>query len=117
MGYFTIRRIYYSSSEICSMAGISARQLQIWERSYPFLRAVKNRSGRKCYKPDQLDFIKKIKELQEENLSDERITEILESGRAVSSHSVPIDPCDTIVSQVKEGLLEILQIINRAPED
>ncbi|MBN2415866.1 MerR family transcriptional regulator [bacterium] len=107
-----IRRVYYSSSEICRIADINQNRLLFWERRISDLHPSRNRSGRKCYKPEQLNLLKKIVKFQNVGYSDEKILELLERRSAAARMKTELPGSENVIQEIERGLREILAIIN-----
>jgi len=101
-----IRRIYYSSSEICQETGISYSILRSWEKKYSELHPVKNKAGRKFYKPAQMRLVKKIVRLKNAGFTDKKIFDLL--PYPIPSTKIP----DNTLAEIRRELLEIYYLLN-----
>jgi len=75
-----IKRLYYSTREVGEQLGISPQVLRSWEKKFSFLRPTKSKTGRRLYKPSDLNLIKNIKNLKDNGITDERIEFLLKQG-------------------------------------
>jgi DNA-binding transcriptional MerR regulator len=66
----TIKRLYYSISEVARLADEEQYVLRYWETEFEQLRPQKNRAGNRIYTPKDIEVIKTIKHL----LRDKRYT-------------------------------------------
>ncbi|MFC2075582.1 MerR family transcriptional regulator [candidate division KSB1 bacterium] len=64
------QRLYYSISDVCSMADLKPHVLRYWESEFPELRPKKNRAGNRAYRDKDIKLVFLIKQL----LYDEKYT-------------------------------------------
>ena len=57
------KRLYYKIGEACKILDIQPYVLRYWETEFPLLAPNKSRSGQRVYSQDELDIIRRIKEL------------------------------------------------------
>ena len=109
-----IRRLYYSSREICDKFGISAAKLRQWLAAYPQIRPAKSRSGRLLFRADEIRTIRLIKKYTDWGLSDNKISDLLSNPLEAekSLKSVP-----RLIGSIKKELEAILDIISRNGND
>lgn len=107
-----IRRVYYSSTEVCRIANITQNRLRFWERRISELHPSRNRSGRKCYKPEQLNLLKKIVKFQTVGYTDGKILELLERRSPAAREKPDYKEKESIVQDIERGLRDILEIVN-----
>ena len=59
----TVKKLYYSISEVSEITGIKQYVLRYWESEFPELRPSKNRAGNRIYRDKDIEMIKQIREL------------------------------------------------------
>lgn len=57
------KRLYYKIGEACKELGIQPYVLRYWETEFPALAPNKSRSGQRVYSENELEIIKRIKQL------------------------------------------------------
>ncbi len=57
------KRLYYKIGEACKLLDIQPYVLRYWETEFPQLAPNKSRSGQRVYSEDELQIIRRIKEL------------------------------------------------------
>jgi DNA-binding transcriptional MerR regulator len=57
------KKLYYKIGEACKVLEIQPYVLRYWEKEFPFLSPDKNKSGQRVYSQQELDTIRRIKEL------------------------------------------------------
>ena len=114
-----IRRLYYSMREICEIAEVRSYDLKTWEGKYPNLRPIKSRSGRKMFRPNDLELVLRIKKLKSKGCTDAEICNILKRDRQRQydeSRGV-INKTDIrkqiLMTDIYSGLKEILDLTDR----
>jgi DNA-binding transcriptional MerR regulator len=113
-----IRRLYYSMKEVCRTAGITAYALKSWEKRFPQLKPAKNKSGKRLYKPADVEVVLKIRDWMREGTPDLEILRRLEGVAAeapvASSESVRMDvqgDASKWIEQFRRGLQELLELL------
>jgi len=66
----SIKKLYYSISEVTELTGLKQYVLRYWESEFDVLQPTKNRAGNRIYTQEEIDIILKIKKL----LYDEKYT-------------------------------------------
>jgi len=61
-----MEKIYYSISEVADMFNISQSNLRFWEKEFPQLKPKRNAKATRFYTKDDIEIIKKIIYLTEE---------------------------------------------------
>lgn len=107
-----IKRLYYSMNEVCEIAQIGIHTLRKWENKYP-LNPAKSQSGRKLYKPSDLEIIKKIKQLTRQGYSDSIIHHILDpKDRSYPEEKfIAKNGNKTILQEIRQELTDILELL------
>ena len=59
----TIKKLYYSISEVSEITKLKAYVLRYWETEFSQLSPPKNRAGNRTYRQKDIDIILKIKDL------------------------------------------------------
>lgn len=57
------KKLYYKIGEACRKLDIQPYVLRYWETEFPFLKPDKSRSGQRVYTPEELEIIRRVKEL------------------------------------------------------
>jgi len=57
------KKLYYKIGEACKLLEIQPYVLRYWETEFPFLSPNKSKSGQRVYSDQDLDVIRRIKEL------------------------------------------------------
>jgi DNA-binding transcriptional MerR regulator len=73
-----IRRLYYSMKDACAAAGVSPHALKSWEKRFPRLKPAQNKSGKRLYRPDDIQLILRIRDLIAGGAQDAEIVLILD---------------------------------------
>lgn len=63
MKRLTIKKLYYSISEVSEMTSLKPYVLRYWETEFPQLRPSKNRAGNRIYRANDIKIIERIKKL------------------------------------------------------
>jgi DNA-binding transcriptional MerR regulator len=110
-------KLYYSISEVAKMAGVKPHVLRYWEAEFPTLRPKKNRAGNRSYRQRDIDELKAIKRLlYEEGYKIDGARRILADRKtreeAVGPEVPAKDPRDALIEELREGLRDILQVID-----
>jgi DNA-binding transcriptional MerR regulator len=121
-------KLFFKIGEVCEITDTQPYVLRYWESEFPALAPAKNSSGQRIYRRRDIDTVLRIKQL----LYDEGFTiagakKRLESemaGRvdtpvppgaleAAVNETNGDDPTRTALRQVREGLREILTLLDR----
>ena len=120
-----IQRLYFSTSEVCAITKIKPHVLKKWEMIFPDFKPSKSRSGRKLYKPSDLEYILKIKRFKDDGYTDEKIISLMSRSPAkmpqiTKKKEIPPVKSDIsnikrsfLVTEIYSGLKEILRIIEQ----
>ena len=75
-------KVYYSIAEVSEMTGVSLPTLRYWEKEIEQLQPKTNGHQTRFYTPDDIELIRKIKNLREEqHLSLKAIQNLLNNDR------------------------------------
>lgn len=117
-----IKRLYYSASDVCFIVGVKSHTLKSWEQKYGRPKPARNKSGRRLFKPRELEMAKRIKKLTDAGYSDEKIAYILD--KSIPEGLVDLDKQiqesgkkTDIVREISDGLKEIMNELNESQED
>ena len=110
-----IKKLYYTIGEVAMMMGIEQHVLRFWESEFKELSPPKGKSGKRQYRPTDLEVVKTIKRL----LYDEGYTIIgarkrLKADRGNRKELSSKADYDTEIDlgEIKSGLEEIRNIID-----
>jgi len=110
---FSIKKLYYSISEVSKITNLEQYVLRYWESEFDELKPAKNRAGNRIYTNKDIQLILFIKKL----LRDERYTiegakQVLKTYAPTSeidymrdSEQTPTDPAQTALVFEPEGKL------------
>lgn len=113
-----IKRLYYSTTEVSKLVKLRPYIIRKWEEKFSFLNSVKKQSGRRLFRPDDLDVILEIKRLKEKGFTNEKIHEIIcDDKESISSDETVNSSKDywikPLLSEIYRELQEILEILNK----
>jgi DNA-binding transcriptional MerR regulator len=116
MDDLTIKRLYYTRSEVSTLMNIPPHVLKAWEQRFPKLHPMKSQSGRILFRPSDLELVRRIHSWKKAGYTDEKIQRLIlvqemecqESGEATLRI---ISPQKQLYTQMIEGLKEILHIL------
>ena len=112
----TIKKLYYSISEVSEITKLKAYVLRYWETEFLQLNPPKNRAGNRTYRQKDIDMILKIKEL----LYDRKFTidgarNILKANESTiknqKDQALDNERAKIVLAKIKVELKEILSII------
>ena len=112
----TIKKLYYSISEVSEITKLKAYVLRYWETEFLQLNPPKNRAGNRTYRQKDIDMILKIKEL----LYDRKFTidgarNILKANESIiknqKDQTLDNERAKIVLAKIKVELKEILSII------
>ncbi|MBN1426330.1 MerR family transcriptional regulator [Candidatus Fermentibacteria bacterium] len=116
------RKLYYSIGEVCEMLDLEPHVLRYWESVFRNLHPSKNRSGNRAYREKDLRIIRLIKYLLHEEGytiegADRKLQRLLRVGHT-NNQTELFDPpaVDSVLHEVRAGLLEIRSLLGAAPE-
>jgi DNA-binding transcriptional MerR regulator len=113
-----IRRLYYSMRDVCGATGLTAHTLKAWERKFPQLKPAQNKSGKRLYKPDDIQLILKIRDLLAGGMQEAEAARILEGDAppqntpSVRPDAAGAFPADSeLLVQIRRELREMLDLL------
>ncbi|MBN2105085.1 MerR family transcriptional regulator [bacterium] len=72
-----IRRLYYSTQDVCDIVHVRPYDLKQWSTKFSELRPSVSKTGRRLYKDKDLEVIRRIKTLKDQGHSDDEIEYLL----------------------------------------
>lgn len=111
-----IKKLYYSSHEVCELARIHLHVLRTWEETFSILKPIKRKSGRKLYRPQDLHVILTIKRLKNAGHTDAQIKDVfkdIQLGRIVDvdNEMKTFTYGNEFFKEVSSSLKEILNLL------
>jgi DNA-binding transcriptional MerR regulator len=113
-----IRRLYYSMKDACGIARLTPHMLKSWEKKYPQLKPAQNKSGKRLYKPDDIQLILRIRDMLAQGASEGEIGRILEgeaptppAESAKEEGKTPPGMDAIIILEIKRELTDLLNIL------
>ncbi len=103
-----IRRLYYSSREICDKIGINTARLRHWLAVYPQIKPAKSRSGRLLFRAHEVKIIRMIKKYDDFGLSEKKIAYLLDNPG--EGHKT-LKALPQFIFQIKDELNQILDML------
>jgi len=111
-----IRRLYYSTTEVSKMIDVRPYIIRKWEKKFPFFNSVKKHSGRKFFKPSDIETVKKIKRLKEVGYTNEKINQIIANDEDSVKTDIISPESDysakQLLQEIYKELQEILKILD-----
>lgn len=101
--------------DVCGIAQVTPHVLKTWEKRFSQLKPAQNKSGKRLYKPDDIQLILRIRDLLGRGTQDSEIVRILEgeipgtsseSARA-GDRSQPVKNA-ALIHEIKRELLDLL---------
>ena len=112
-----IRKLYYSTQEVCRLLHVRAYDLKQWEKKFSALKPSASKTGRRLYKSKDLDILRQIQTLIRQGHSDDEINFILnhpETTHFIKKKSQSEFSPQKILCELKE-ILQILQTSKEMP--
>ncbi len=105
----SIKKLYYSISEVSKLTDVEQYILRYWETEFEQLRPQKNRAGNRIYTNKDISIILKIKSLlREKKYTIEGAKKILkENSENDSFYEVQIDKESKISDKKEEAVLKV----------
>lgn len=100
----SIKKLYYSISEVSKLTSVEQYILRYWETEFEQLRPQKNRAGNRIYTNKDINVILKIKSLlRDKKYTIEGAKKILNENSDVDSIDVMIQEKEINTPEMKEG--------------
>ena len=114
----TIKKLYYSISEVSEITKLKAYVLRYWETEFDQLSPPKNRAGNRTYRQKDIDIILKIKDLlYQKKFTIAGAKNFLKGNLPkINTHkkqNLESEKIHIILSKIKAELKEILLIIEK----
>ncbi len=118
----SIKKLYYSISEVSEMTKLKPYVLRYWESEFSQLKPSKNRAGKRIYRHTDIELIEQIRTL----LYTERFTiegarrQLKETSKAtnLNENEAPAETSfDPVLKELKNGLKEILNILSEEKQN
>ena len=104
--------------EVCGIARVTPHILKSWEKKFPQLRPSQNKSGKRLYKPDDIQLILKVRDLIAHGTQDLEIVRILEgeapsppAESAKAKNEAQSKKDTALFHEIKGELLELLGLL------
>lgn len=98
----SIKKLYYTISEVCEMVDLKQYVLRYWETEFDALSPLKNRSGNRIYTEEDIANVRLIKKL----LYEEKYTiEGAKKRLSESAAEIPNEPTVMMIDQEKAKTL------------
>ena len=119
-------RALFKSSEVCEIAGVQPYVLRSWESEFPDLGVSKSAGGPRIYRRSDVERVLRIKQLVvADGLTlagvrrriEEEAPPVLEEAEAAPIKELLGRNAKERLSQVKRGLIGILEMLNARPGD
>jgi DNA-binding transcriptional MerR regulator len=103
-------KLFFKIGEVCEIVGVEPYVLRFWESEFPLLAPEKSKSGHRVYRKKDVETVLRIKELLYE-----RGFTIAGARKQLSARSrIPHGAeRDRMLFRVRQGLLEILTLLDR----
>jgi DNA-binding transcriptional MerR regulator len=112
----SIKKLYYSISEVSKITSLKQYVLRFWETEFPDLKPAKNRAGNRIYRLSDIKLIFLIKKLlYEDKYTIEGARQKLTTLSQLKSSQMAMpfqENKEDIVSSLKKDLHEILDILD-----
>jgi DNA-binding transcriptional MerR regulator len=112
----SIKKLYYSISEVSKITSLKQYVLRFWETEFPDLKPAKNRAGNRIYRLSDIKLIFLIKKLlYEDKYTIEGARQKLKLLYQMKSPQIAMsfqESKEDIVGFLKKDLLEILDILD-----
>jgi DNA-binding transcriptional MerR regulator len=120
------KRALFKASEVCEIAGVQPYVLRTWESEFPDLGVSKSAGGPRIYRRADVERVLHIKQLVfADGLTlagvrrriDEAAPPVLEEAEAAPIKELLGRNAKERLSEVKRGLMSILEMLNARPGD
>lgn len=121
MSEFTIKKLYYSISEVSKITSLKPYVLRYWETEFPELKPAKNRAGNRIYRSVDINLILLIKKLLYTDKytiegARQKLKEIDFDKNDQLNLSFEQDAKKAIINGIRKDLNEILDLLNKQGE-
>ena len=118
----SIKKLYYSISEVSQITGVKKHILRTWEMEFPELHPSKNRAGNRTYRLSDIKTIYQIKRLlyhEKYTLEGARqkLLELRKSSDKESMSTLDDLKVADVLSEVKHEIREMLTILRNESAD
>jgi DNA-binding transcriptional MerR regulator len=112
-----IQRLYYSTRDISRVLHVPLHIVRAWEEKFHRLKPTKSKSGRRLYRPKDLEIVRTIKKLKDLGLTEdqiqERLKQSLDSLDDIPTHAAYHDILPPLfIGELIRDLEEILHLIH-----
>lgn len=104
--------------DACAVAGVTQHALKTWEKRFPRLKPAQNKSGKRLYKPDDINLILRIRDLIAEGAQDAEIVLILDGEQPPTAAERPPETGHPgkemnsgLIPEIRKELEDLLNII------
>lgn len=113
----SIRKLYYSISEVSKITSLKQYVLRFWETEFPELKPAKNRAGNRIYRLSDIKLIFLIKKLLYEDKytiegARQKLTVLYQMKSSQMTMPFQDNPEQDLISSVKKDLQDILDILD-----
>jgi len=112
----TIKKLYYSISEVSKITGLKPYVLRFWETEFSELKPAKNRAGNRIYRLSDIKLIFLIKKLlYEDKYTIEGARQKLKTLRQMKSSQMAMpfqQNKQELIAGLKKDLQELLDILD-----
>jgi len=112
----SIKKLYYSISEVSKITSLKQYVLRFWETEFPDLKPAKNRAGNRIYRLSDIKLIFLIKKLlYEDKYTIEGARQKLKTLNQLKSSQMAMpfqENEEDIIRSLKKDLQEILDILD-----
>lgn len=113
MAELSIKKLYYSISEVAEIVDLKQYVLRYWESEFEALSPIKNRAGNRVYTQEDIDKILYIKELLYDNkFTIEGAKQKLKEGHQ-ESRAVKVEEAKKVINGLKDDIQGILDMMER----
>lgn len=115
----SIRRLYYSKKEVSQILKIKSGVLRNWELKFPISKPTKSKSGRRLYKPRDLEMLLRIQKFRDQGFTDEKINNLIgkksfkQRRQGFKPDIIKEDTPSKIVEELREELQDIIRILDQ----
>lgn len=113
----SIKKLYYSISEVSKITSLKQYVLRYWETEFPDLKPAKNRAGNRIYRLSDIKLVFLIKKLLYEDKytiegARQKLKELDSFKPSQLAMPLQDNQPDDVISSLKQDLRELLEILN-----